>query len=326
MSRVREEQQKMSFVFGPLPSRRLGQSLGVDPLPLKVCNWNCVYCQLGRTVPLCNERREYFPRENILAQVREVLAGHTPGTIDWVTFVGSGETTLHSGLGWLIRQVKRLTDIPVAVITNGSLLHLAEVREELAVADVVMPSLDAGSAGLYRRITRPVPALSFESLLEGLVAFRREYRGRLWIEVMLMKGINDSQEALQDIADVLQRIQPDQVHINLPSRPPAEPTVQPPDEEALRRAMAILGSRANVVTASSGPFDLSGHENVADAVAAIISRHPMREEELRHTLERWSPGQVDEALQQLVSGGQAQVVERNGERFWSAAACRFPSQ
>jgi wyosine [tRNA(Phe)-imidazoG37] synthetase (radical SAM superfamily) len=316
----------MSFVFGPLPSRRLGQSLGVDPLPLKVCNWNCVYCQLGRTVPLCNERREYFPRENILAQVREVLAGHTPGTIDWVTFVGSGETTLHSGLGWLIRQVKRLTDIPVAVITNGSLLHLAEVREELAVADVVMPSLDAGSAGLYRRITRPVPALSFESLLEGLVAFRREYRGRLWIEVMLMKGINDSQEALQDIADVLQRIQPDQVHINLPSRPPAEPTVQPPDEEALRRAMAILGSRANVVTASSGPFDLSGHENVADAVAAIISRHPMREEELRHTLERWSPGQVDEALQQLVSGGQAQVVERNGERFWSAAACRFPSQ
>jgi wyosine [tRNA(Phe)-imidazoG37] synthetase (radical SAM superfamily) len=316
----------MSFVFGPLPSRRLGQSLGVDPLPLKVCNWNCVYCQLGRTVPLCNERREYFPRENILAQVREVLAGHTPGTIDWVTFVGSGETTLHSGLGWLIRQVKRLTDIPVAVITNGSLLHLAEVREELAVADVVMPSLDAGSAGLYRRITRPVPALSFESLLEGLVAFRREYRGRLWIEVMLMKGINDSQEALQDIADVLQRIQPDQVHINLPSRPPAEPTVQPPDEEALRRAMAILGSRANVVTASSGPFDLSGHENVADAVAAIISRHPMREEELRHTLERWSPGQVDEALQQLVSGGQAQVVERNGERVWSAAACRFPSQ
>jgi len=315
----------MRFVFGPLPSRRLGQSLGVDPLPLKICNWNCVYCQLGRTTPLAHERREYFPRAGILAEVRSALAAHKPGAIDWVTFVGSGETTLHTGIGWLIRQVKSLTDIPVAVITNGSLLHLPEVRQELAAADVVMPSLDAGSDLLYRRINRPWPGLSFATLLEGLIAFRREYSGRLWIEVMLMRGINDSAEALRDIADALQRIQPDQVHVNLPSRPPAEPSVQLPDDEGIKRAADFLGGRAQLVGASRGGFALSSYERVADAVLAIISRHPMSETELRRTLERWSPGQVEEALHELAAGGNAQVVERHGERFWTAAGCRYPA-
>jgi wyosine [tRNA(Phe)-imidazoG37] synthetase (radical SAM superfamily) len=315
----------MSFVFGPLPSRRLGQSLGVDPLPLKICNWNCVYCQLGRTAPLAHERREYFPRADILAEIRSALAAHKPGAIDWVTFVGSGETTLHTGIGWLIRQVKSLTDIPVAVITNGSLLHLAEVRQELAAADVVMPSLDAGSDLLYRRINRPWPGLSYDSLLEGLIAFRREYTGRLWIEVMLMRGINDSAEALQDIADALRRIQPDQIHLNLPSRPPAEPSVQLPDEAGLKRAAAVFGGRAQLVGPAAGGFDLSSYARVGDAVLAIISRHPMSEAELWHTLERWSPGQVDEALQELAAGGAAQVVERHGERFWCAAGCRYPA-
>ena len=315
----------MSYVFGPVPSRRLGQSLGVDPLPLKICNWNCVYCQLGRTTPLSNERREYFPRADILAEIRSALASHKPGAIDYVTFVGSGETTLHSGVGWLIRQVKSLTDIPVAVITNGSLLHLAEVRRDLAAADVVMPSLDAGSDLLYRQINRPWPGLNYDSLLEGLMAFRREYSGRLWIEVMLMRGINDSAEALRDIADALQRIQPDQVHLNLPSRPPAEPSVRMPDDEGLKRAAAILGDRAQLVGPASGGFDLSSYAHVADAVLAIISRHPMSEADLRRTLARWAPGQVEEALQELAAGGAAQVVERHGERFWTAAGCRYPA-
>jgi wyosine [tRNA(Phe)-imidazoG37] synthetase (radical SAM superfamily) len=315
----------MGFVFGPVPSRRLGQSLGVDPLPLKVCNWNCVYCQLGRTVPLSNERREFFPRESILAEVREALDGHEAGAIDWVTLVGSGETTLYAGIGWLLRQIKSLTDIPVAVITNGSLLHLPEVREELSVADAVLPSLDAGSQRLYRRINRPWPGLTYELLLQGLIAFRREYRGQLWIEVMLMKGINDSEEALKEIAGALGLIQPDQIHISVPSRPPAEPNVQRPDEEGLRRAEAVLGGRALLVGAPEGAFDLSGYEDVTSAILAIITRHPMHEEELRRALERWSPGQVEEALRRLSGTGEAQVVERCGERFWSAAACRYPS-
>jgi wyosine [tRNA(Phe)-imidazoG37] synthetase (radical SAM superfamily) len=315
----------MPYVFGPVPSRRLGQSLGVDPLPLKVCNWNCVYCQLGRTVPLCNERREFFPREDILAEVRTVLAGLQPGAADWITIVGSGETTLHSGIGWLIREIKSLTDIPVSVITNGSLLHLAEVRQDLLAADAVLPSLDAGNAGLYRAVNRPAPGLSFELLLEGLASFRREYRGSLWLEVMLIKDVNDGEEALREIASAVERIQPDQVHIAIPVRPPAEPDIRRPDEEGLRRAAAILGSRARVIPPAGGALDLSGHQNVGEAVLAVISRHPVEEKELRRELERWTPGQVEEALRLLADCGAAQVVERCGERFWSAAGCRYPS-
>jgi wyosine [tRNA(Phe)-imidazoG37] synthetase (radical SAM superfamily) len=316
----------MSFVFGPVPSRRLGQSLGVDPLPLKVCNWNCVYCQLGRTVPLSNERREYFPREDILQEVKEALASHEPGAIDWVTLVGSGETTLYAGIGWLVRRIKALTRIPVAVITNGSLLYLPEVRRGLHDTDAVLSSLDAGNARLYRQINRPWPELTFELLLQGMIEFRREYPGQLWIEVMLMKGVNDSEAALLEIAGALDRIQPDQVHISLPSRPPAEPNVELPDEGGVRLAQAILGNRARTVHSSGGSFDLSGYDNVSDAVLAIVGRHPMAEQDLRNALERWSPGQVEEALRRLSAGGEAQVVERFGERFWSAAACRYPSQ
>jgi len=173
----------MKYIFGPVPSRRLGQSLGIDTIPLKTCNWNCVYCQLGRSIPLTNERRECFPREEILAEAKSALTAHPPGEIDWITLVGSGEPTLHTGIGWLIRQVKELTTIPVAVITNGALLYLPEIRAELSEADAVLPTLDAGSAALYRKINRPHPKVTFKRHLQGLIDFRKEYRGKLWVEV-----------------------------------------------------------------------------------------------------------------------------------------------
>ncbi len=316
----------MSFVFGPVPSRRLGQSLGIDPIPLKTCNWNCVYCQLGRSTPLVNERKNYYVPEAILAEVQAALAAHRPGDIDWITFVGSGEPTLHSSLGLLIRQVKTLTDLPVAVITNGSLLYLPEVRQELSAADAVLPTLDAGNAQLYRQINRPWPRLTLERLLDGLTAFRQVYHGQLWIEVMLVKGLNDTEDALRGIATALRSIEPDQVHIVLPTRPPAEPWVEPPDEAGLMRAVAILGDVAQIVHPAEGDFDLSGCDTVVEAIVSIITRHPMREDELARALERWTSGQVQEALEALALSGKAQVVERYGARFWSASASRYPDE
>ena len=316
----------MNYVFGPVPSRRLGQSLGVDTIPLKTCNWNCVYCQLGRTVPLTNERKEYIPREEILAEVEQALAAHHPDEIDWVTFVGSGEPTLHSGIGWLIRRVKARTEKPVAVITNGALLHLAGVREELSAADAVLPTLDAGNAVLYRRINRPHPDVTFERLVDGLSEFRWEYRGKLWVEVMLVRGLNDSEETLREIAVTLERIRPNEIHINLPTRPPVETWVEPPDEEGLLRAMSILGKVARVVHPAEGHFDLRGYDNAVDAVIGIITRHPMREDELRKTLSRWSSADVDVTLQTLEHSGRAQVIERYGCRFWSAGSAHYPDR
>jgi wyosine [tRNA(Phe)-imidazoG37] synthetase (radical SAM superfamily) len=313
----------MKYIFGPVPSRRLGQSLGIDPIPLKTCNWNCVYCQLGRTAPLTDERRDYFPRDQIVEQVKTALEAHRRDEIDWVTFVGSGEPTLHAGLGWMIRQVKSLTRIPIAVITNGSLLYRADVRDELLAADAVLPSLDAATETLYRTINRPHPHLTFASLVDGLDAFRHAYGGKLWVEVMLVKGLNDSEEALKDLAVILRPIGLDAVHLSLPVRPPAEPWVQPADDEALMRAAAILGSTASLIHPAEGEFDLSGYEDLLDAVVALITRHPLREEELVSALHRWAPGSVSEVLSELAATGRAQQVTRYGERFWTAGAAKY---
>ncbi len=316
----------MKYVFGPVPSRRLGQSLGIDTIPLKTCNWNCVYCQLGRSVPLTNERKEYIPSDEILSEVEQALTIHKPGEIDWVTFVGSGEPLLHAKMGWLIQQVKRMTKLPVAVITNGSLLYLPEVRQELIAADAVLPTLDAGNAKLYQKINRPHPEITFERLVDGLIAFREEYKGNLWVEVMLVDRLNDTPEALWDIAKILQSIKPDAVHINLPTRPPAEPWVKPPHTESLMEAMAIFGYIAEVVHPAEESFDLSGFDNPVDAIISIITRHPMRQDQLERALEYWLPGQVDRVLADLEASGKAQIVERYGIRFWSAAPAHYPDK
>jgi wyosine [tRNA(Phe)-imidazoG37] synthetase (radical SAM superfamily) len=314
----------MACVFGPIPSRRLGRSLGIDPVPLKTCNWNCVYCQLGRTRPLTNERRVYVPLPVLLNEIDQALAARAPDEIDWVTIVGSGEPTLHSEIGELIRAIKCRTTIPVAVITNGALLYLPDVRDALCAADAVLPTFSAGSAAVYRALHRPHPETTFERLLEGLIAFRAGYRGKLWVEVMLVRGINDGEQALRDIAAALQRVQPDRIDITLPDRPPAELWVEPPDVEGVMRATAILGAAARVVHPAEGSFDLRGYATPVEAILAIIARHPMRTEELERALARWAPDQVHEALYTLKSSGAAQVIERYGARFWCAGGRLLP--
>ncbi len=316
----------MKYVFGPVPSRRLGQSLGIDTIPHKTCNWNCVYCQLGRSKPMIGERREYIPQEDILAEVKETLASAKKDSIDWITFVGSGEPTLHSGIGWLIQEIKAFSDLPIAVITNGTLLFLPEVRDSLMQADAVLPSLDAGNADSYRRINRPLPKFTFERQVEGLIAFRQAYRGKLWVEVMLMDQINDSVSDLEEIASKLEAIKPDEIHIILPTRPPAETWVRPSGEEGLLRARAILGKIAKVVHPIEGSFDISGYESVVEAIVGIITRHPMSQEELEATLESQFPGKTKETLEKLEASGKAQAVERYGIRFWSASKAHYPDE
>jgi wyosine [tRNA(Phe)-imidazoG37] synthetase (radical SAM superfamily) len=255
--------------------------------------------------------------------MREALATHIPGEIDWITFVGSGETCLNSELGWLINAVKTETKIPLAVITNGSLLNLPEVRRELLAADAVLPSLDASSERLYRKINRPHPSLTLETLIKGLMAFRAEYRGQLWVEVMLIKGLNDRQDELQKLSSVLKKIRADEIHILLPTRPPAEPWVEPPDEPALQRALFVLGKRARLISEATGTFDLSSEREVSEALISILTRHPMSESDLLTNLEKRFPGQAQQIMENLSASGRVQIVERHGLRFWSVRQAKY---
>ena len=307
----------MKYVFGPISSKRLGQSLGVDLLPPKSCTWNCLYCQLGKTRSFVTERQEFFPREDILEEIRQALKVNR--NLDWITFVGSGETMLYKGIGWLIAEVKKITTVPVAVITNGSLLYLPEVREELLQADAVLPSLNAGSEALHNKIDRPASGLTFQQHVDGLVAFRHEYQGMLWIEVMLLGGINDSDEALHDLARVLQQINPDMVHLVLPTRPAPEQEIRLPSDERLEQAIAILSEVAMVVNPLKGNMDLRSAPDLLEAITAIVSRHPVQQRELQKAIaDRFAAEstKVDDVMQTLFATGRFSRVEHNGEPYW----------
>ncbi|MEJ2580160.1 MAG: radical SAM protein [Acidobacteriota bacterium] len=316
----------MKHVFGPVPSRRLGRSLGIDPVPLKTCNFSCVYCQLGRTRPLARKRRAFFSVSDMLAEVATTLSHEGSDSIDWITFVGSGETTLFSRLGSLIRYVKSISELPVAVITNGSLFYLPEVRKALSAADAVLPSLDAGTETLYARINRPHRDFSYQQHIDGLTKFRREYGGRLWVEVMLLGGINDSPEALRDIATVLERVDPDEIHISTPTRPPAEQWVEIPNRGGLERASAVFGSIAKVLHPIEVNVDTGFDGELEEAILRIVSRHPLQEIEVVRSLEQWVPGRVLETLAAFTESGKIKIIERYGKRFWCAADTHFSDQ
>jgi wyosine [tRNA(Phe)-imidazoG37] synthetase (radical SAM superfamily) len=263
-------------------------------------------------------RRVYAPPAKVLAQIEDALRAAQPGEIDWIAFAGAGEPTLHSSLGQLMRSVKEISDLPIAVVTNGSTLHLDDVREELLVADAVLPSLDAGSDELHRRINRPLHTDSFEELVGSLASFRKAFHGWLWIEVMLVRDINDSEEALRELAAALQRIHPDEIHLGTPTEPPAEPWVEPPDAEGLMRAMVILGEAGELVSPARGEFDLSAHSEVGPTIVSLLGRHPMREDELIRTLARWAPEEIFRTLGEMAAAGRAAKVTRLGQPFWMA--------
>jgi wyosine [tRNA(Phe)-imidazoG37] synthetase (radical SAM superfamily) len=224
----------------------------------------------------------------------------------------------------LIREVKNLTDLPVAVITNGATLYQPDVCQALLAADAVLPSLDAGKPWLYRKINRPHPEITLDRLLGGLEVFSGAFHGNLWVEVMLVNGLNDTEIALTDIATALKAIRPDEIHINMPTRPPAETWVRPTDEDGLVRAQAILGEAARVVHPASGSFQVSASGDLQEAVVGIITRHPMREDELIRTLQNYAHQDVKQVLDGLAASGRAQVVERYGVRFWSGPQAVYP--
>jgi len=260
------------YFYGPVPSRRLGRSYGVDIVPFKVCTLDCVYCQLGKTTDRTIGRKDYGPIEPILAELRETLAEGLEA--DFITIAGSGEPTLNLRLGELIDGIKKITDIPVAILTNGTLLYKKDVRADCAKADVVMPSLDAGDEQTFQRINQPHNDISIENLISGLCAFREEFPGRIWLEVFFVDGLNTDAEQISKIRDAIELIRPDKVQLNTAVRPTAEADIKRLDAEKLQAIAARLGPKCEVVADFSLSHHGRGLENKAEDVLSILKRRP----------------------------------------------------
>nr|MBN2277255.1 radical SAM protein [candidate division Zixibacteria bacterium] len=297
------------YVYGPVPSRRLGRSLGVSPIPPKTCSYTCVYCQLGRTTRLQVTRESFFPKEDILA---EIVTKSPKAKPDFITFVGDGEPTLCKDLGWLIRKTKDKLHTPTAVITNGSLLFRKDVREDLNEADVVIPTLDAGCEKTFKAVNRPHRDIDFATMLQGMVEFRHSYSGQFWVEVMLVKGINDTENELHSIKNAIDRVNPDRVYILTPIRPPAEPWVQPSDPEDILKAQEIIGQAVAVAGLESGQFGLSEFSDARQAVLEIGSRHPLRRQQAEEIEKHFVKSGI---LKKMLEEGELITVAYKGEEY-----------
>ncbi len=239
----------MRYIYGPLHSRRLGLSLGLSLTPHKVCDFDCVYCQLGRTFQKSPERKEYLKIDDILSEVHSWLNNNLEQSkaLDFITISGAGEPTLNSGIGSFIDSLKKIIAVPVAVITNSSLLGDQSVRRQILGANLIIPSLDAVTEEAFQKIDRPCPGIKLQDLIEGLVSLRKEFKGKIWLEVMLVKGLNDNLAHTRRLKDVIERINPDKIQLNSPIRFTAEEGVEPLDAKHLEKIKELLGDRCEVI-------------------------------------------------------------------------------
>jgi wyosine [tRNA(Phe)-imidazoG37] synthetase (radical SAM superfamily) len=268
---------KEKYLFGPVPSRRLGLSLGVDIVPLKTCTQNCLYCQLGKDAPVTLERKVYVPIEDVVAEIRNRIENDLKA--DHITLSGSGEPTLHLELGRLIDAIHQITSIPVAVITNGSLFWRQDVRDDCAKADVVLPSLDAGDEQTFQKLNQPHPDINYDKFVEGLCQFRRQYMGQVWLEVFLCEGINTDRQSLENIGKKIDQIKPDKVQLNTAVRPTAHSHIHAVSPEKMKDLAGQLGRNAEVI--ADFPTEKTGHAD-ADALSVLelLRRRPCSVEDL----------------------------------------------
>ncbi len=257
-------------VFGPVPSRRLGRSLGVDLVPFKTCTYDCVYCQLGRTTCKTRERKEWVSLDDTIAEIREKL----PLQPDYITLSGSGEPTLYSRMGDLIERIRSMTEIPVAVLTNGSLLWDKEVRSQLLEAQLVVPSLDAGDEAMFELINRTVSDITFEGMTGGLAEFRRDYRGELWLEVFILGGYTSLRDEAVKIAEFARKIAPDRVQLNTVTRPPAEDFAVRVSKDRMRAIASLFDPVAEVIADYRHASARDEFTASRDSVLQTIRRRP----------------------------------------------------
>ena len=299
-------------LYGPVPSRRMGLSLGISPIQKGYCNYSCIYCQLGRTKHMTNKRQSFFEVDHIINQFKRWL--QTNKKVDVITIVGEGEPTLYKELGVLIKELKILTEIPIAVITNGALLSEEYVREDLMEADIVLPSFDASNEDEFKRINRPYGKIKYSEVFDGLIEFSKEFKGQLWIEIMFVKDYNDTEEKLLELKSNLRKVDYERIFINTPVRPPAESYVKEPSDEFVKKAAKLLGGTSINQLISDG-FS-SDIQDDYEAIKSIIKRHPMNQYEIKSFLKSRNCGDIEKIFRDIEKDKDISVVEYKGYKTY----------
>jgi wyosine [tRNA(Phe)-imidazoG37] synthetase (radical SAM superfamily) len=313
------EQTRFSHVFGPIHSRRLGLSLGVDLVPFKTCTFDCVYCQLGRTINKTLCRKEYVPVNDVLSELECTLKkGPRP---DFITISGSGEPTLHSGLKDIIMGIRAITSLPVAVLTNGSLFNDKDVREACSLADVVLPSLDAGDEETFNTVNRPVQGLTFQTLIDGLKAFWLDYGGQIWLEMLLVGSVTDNDSAVEKIAHLAESFRPDWIHLNTAIRPAAEEFVQPVSVSNMKRFAGVFNPKAQCIFAP--PSRHAEQRYPVEKLQETLKRRPCTMEEMARLL-NIPQIEITKYIGGMRSRGQLMVIRRGKDTYYAAAPGVWP--
>lgn len=300
-----------TYIFGPVPSRRLGRSLGVDLVPFKTCPYDCIYCQLGCTILKTIDREEFVPLAEVLKQLQSKLDTHP----DVITLSGSGEPTLYARLAELIAGIKQMTDIPVVVLTNGSLLHQSDVQEALLQADIVIPSLDAGRADSYQYVNRPHKFLTYESLVKGLTQFRKVYTGQYWLEVMLLDGVTTTQKQIESMGQIVTAINPDRIQVNTVTRPPAEVFVQRVEPSRLAVLAGQLHPKAEVIADYRGIHAQKEFSVCQEDLLIMLKRRPCTVDDMASGL-NLHRNHVLKSVEDLIAQGKIEGVRRYQTVFY----------
>ncbi len=323
----------MNHIFGPVNSRRLGRSLGVDLFQEKICNLNCIYCEVGPTTRLTCERAEYTPTAEIIADIDAYcLNPQRVSELDFVTVTASGEPTLHSGLGRILEHVKKTVAKPVAVLTNGTMLSDKEVCAELSLADVVIPSLDSALPASFRRLDRPAACLTLQQIIEGLVTFSHQYQGKLWLEILFARGINDSEQDVEALLRVAARMRVDRIQLNTVARPPLESFARPLEQSRMQdiveKFRAAEPSRpVDLLAQGAGQedhhprqreFDLESdaeRQALLGEIVEMLKRRPCTAADINRTFHLGGPDKVEQLLDPLVHAGTLQK-RFHGDRLY----------
>jgi len=261
------------YIFGPVPSRRLGHSLGVDVVPYKVCTLDCIYCELGATTDKTIEKKEYHPLYDMVSELKEKLKENIK--IDYITIAGSGEPTLFSKIGELISEIKTTTRIPVAVLTNGTMLWDDNVKSALKNADLVIPSIDAGNKEIFDEVNKPSDKLDFNRVIKGIQDFSKEFSGKIWVEILLVKGISDSEKNINDILEILKSIRYDKIQLGTVDRPPTEDTAYPITMKDLEIIKQKFPANTEIISTNS---NISADDNFflvnENDILSLLKRRP----------------------------------------------------